>query len=246
MLFRRITQHVREQNWTAIAIDFVIVVTGVFLGLQVQEWSSDRAERARVAAQLASFRAELILAREDIAAHKDYIEDRLAAAREVRAILADPQRDVPDAEIYALSRSAIRAAALTVDIRRGYEELSQSGSISSIRDPDLKQILYTWDSRLSRMRMAEARSAEQRDILTIPPILGAMSAGNIYVTDGRGVGIAPADRFPLDLPALRRDRDFDNALAIREIQATQNLRLLIGFEEATNELIDALENEDSQ
>ena len=29
MLLHRVTEHVREQNWTAIAIDFVIVVLGV-------------------------------------------------------------------------------------------------------------------------------------------------------------------------------------------------------------------------
>ena len=42
MLLRRITQHVREQNWTAIAIDFVIVVVGVFIGIQVSNWNEDR------------------------------------------------------------------------------------------------------------------------------------------------------------------------------------------------------------
>ena len=35
MLLRRVIEHVRDQNWTAIAIDFVIVVAGVFVGIQV-------------------------------------------------------------------------------------------------------------------------------------------------------------------------------------------------------------------
>lgn len=42
MLLRRITQHVREQNWTAICIDFVIVVVGVFIGIQVSNWNAER------------------------------------------------------------------------------------------------------------------------------------------------------------------------------------------------------------
>ena len=29
MLLRRITEHVKAQNWTAVALDFVIVVVGV-------------------------------------------------------------------------------------------------------------------------------------------------------------------------------------------------------------------------
>ena len=47
MILRRITQHVQEQNWTAIAIDFVIVVVGVFIGIQVSNWNAARSEDAR-------------------------------------------------------------------------------------------------------------------------------------------------------------------------------------------------------
>jgi hypothetical protein len=34
MLLRRIIEHTNAQNWTAIMIDFVIVVVGVFIGIQ--------------------------------------------------------------------------------------------------------------------------------------------------------------------------------------------------------------------
>ena len=46
MILRRITQHVKDQNWTAIAIDFVIVVIGVGVALMGQQWLADR-QRAR-------------------------------------------------------------------------------------------------------------------------------------------------------------------------------------------------------
>jgi hypothetical protein len=35
MILRRVIKHFRNQEWTAIAIDFVIVVFGVFVGIQV-------------------------------------------------------------------------------------------------------------------------------------------------------------------------------------------------------------------
>lgn len=47
MILRRVVQHVREQNWTAIAIDFVIVVVGVFLGIQIGNWNAQRIEAQR-------------------------------------------------------------------------------------------------------------------------------------------------------------------------------------------------------
>lgn len=46
MSLRRVAEHVKAQNWTAVALDFVIVVVGVFIGLQVSNWNAARGERA--------------------------------------------------------------------------------------------------------------------------------------------------------------------------------------------------------
>ena len=47
MILRRLTEHVKAQNWFAVAVDFVIVVVGVFVGLQVSNWNAARADRDR-------------------------------------------------------------------------------------------------------------------------------------------------------------------------------------------------------
>lgn len=47
MLLRRVIKHVSDQNWTAVAIDFFIVVIGVFVGLQVTSWNEDRIAESR-------------------------------------------------------------------------------------------------------------------------------------------------------------------------------------------------------
>lgn len=59
MILRRVTAHVREQAWTAIAIDLVIVVAGVFIGIQVSNWNDARTAREREQALLVDLRAEL-------------------------------------------------------------------------------------------------------------------------------------------------------------------------------------------
>ena len=38
MLLRRVIEHTKAQNWTAIVLDFVIVVVGVFIGIEVSNW----------------------------------------------------------------------------------------------------------------------------------------------------------------------------------------------------------------
>ncbi len=46
MLLRRISEHVKAQNWTAVGLDFIIVVVGVFIGIQVSNWNAARVDNA--------------------------------------------------------------------------------------------------------------------------------------------------------------------------------------------------------
>ena len=39
MILRRISEHVKAQNWFAVGVDLVIVVVGVFIGIEVQQWA---------------------------------------------------------------------------------------------------------------------------------------------------------------------------------------------------------------
>ena len=38
MILRRFMQHVKEQNWFAVGLDVIVVIVGIFLGMQVQKW----------------------------------------------------------------------------------------------------------------------------------------------------------------------------------------------------------------
>lgn len=38
MRLRHITKHVQDQNWFAVTLDLLIVVPGVFIGIQVSNW----------------------------------------------------------------------------------------------------------------------------------------------------------------------------------------------------------------
>ncbi len=59
MLFRRITEHVKAQNWTAVALDFVIVVVGVFIGIQVANWNDAQTAKHRKDEIIASLITDL-------------------------------------------------------------------------------------------------------------------------------------------------------------------------------------------
>lgn len=60
MILRRLTQHVKDQNWFAVALDFVLVVVGVGVALMGQEWLSDRQQRAEMRVAETALQGDLL------------------------------------------------------------------------------------------------------------------------------------------------------------------------------------------
>ena len=67
MILRRVITHVRNQEWTAIGIDFLIVVLGVFVGIQVSNWNAARADVRLGQAYVARLLTDLHEDRENLA-----------------------------------------------------------------------------------------------------------------------------------------------------------------------------------
>jgi hypothetical protein len=85
MFLRRMIDHVRSLHWTMIAIDFVIVVVGVFIGMQVNNWNEARQEHQRAALLLNTLRVSLHDYDRTIAELSKRATDGLAAFRQARA-----------------------------------------------------------------------------------------------------------------------------------------------------------------
>lgn len=78
MLFRRVLEHVRTQNWTAIGIDFVIVVVGVFLGIQLGNWNGERSDRQQEREYLQRLRADFAESATDQQRDLDFLGQQIA------------------------------------------------------------------------------------------------------------------------------------------------------------------------
>ncbi|MEE2525932.1 hypothetical protein V0U79_06105 [Hyphobacterium sp. HN65] len=59
MILARISKAVREQNWFAVALEFIIVIAGVVIGFQVTAWNADRTQEARVNQVLVRLESEV-------------------------------------------------------------------------------------------------------------------------------------------------------------------------------------------
>ena len=136
MILRRLAHHLREQNWTAIAIEFVLLVLGVFLGIQVANWNAEREANQKSAILTERLKADL--RGEDwtyqflIAYNREVLANanRAAGALEGKAALSDE----------ALLIAAYRATQYRNRNQRGstFDELIATGNIDLIRDRTLR------------------------------------------------------------------------------------------------------------
>ena len=73
MILRRLSKHVKDQNWFAVGLDFVIVVVGVGVALMGQQWLSDRQQRADMQVAEAALQVDLYY-------NYSHAQERLAVA----------------------------------------------------------------------------------------------------------------------------------------------------------------------
>ncbi len=144
MRYRRLVAQLRTQNWMAIGIDLVIVVVGVFIGIQVANWNEDRATARRAEVFTERLRSDL---REEAWGYEmqvGYYSDVLANGRRALDSLAG-RAALSDKELLI---AAYRATQYNGNIRRRatYDELTSRGEIALVADGvlrDLAQRIYT-------------------------------------------------------------------------------------------------------
>ena len=81
MLLRRVIEHVKAQSWTAVFLDFVIVVVGVFIGLQAANWNNARSAKIDFEQAVQRFQDETQTNLETLAAREPEIAAKNAAIR---------------------------------------------------------------------------------------------------------------------------------------------------------------------
>ena len=87
MLLRRFLTHFRAQDWMAIVLDFVIVVVGIFVGLQVDSWNQERKDRQQEQASLVQLYDDFEAAREQAQTSAEFHETKLVDLEFAQAVI---------------------------------------------------------------------------------------------------------------------------------------------------------------
>ncbi|MBS0589341.1 MAG: hypothetical protein JSR65_01730 [Proteobacteria bacterium] len=142
MILRRFTANLRRQDWTAVAVELVIVVLGVFIGLQAQEWATARAEQQRADVLLQQLRRDLDIEKFTLKMMMDYQQVTLDYAKAAIKGLESPGS--VDPETWVVSAYQASQILPTQSIRATFDEMKSTGAIDLIRNVKFRTMLINY------------------------------------------------------------------------------------------------------
>jgi hypothetical protein len=135
VILRGLARSLQDQNWTAIAIEFVLLILGVFLGIQVANWNTERVTRHNAAIFTERLKADL---REEawryrfLAAYYQDVRDATEAA--AKALSGEKPLSNEAFLINAYRATQYKQGASR---RATYDELISTGNVGLIKDQKL-------------------------------------------------------------------------------------------------------------
>ena len=250
MLLRRITAHVKDQNWFAVLIDFFIVVIGVFMGVQVSNWNDTRTNKYRESEILGTIYAELQEDRVEFQNGKDaamitissasYVLE--AAGLELQDQLVMPVTEVADMALSSSSATVPEPIVLSEDQKQrlwssivvGYyptanatsiDALIGAGNLDMITNQALRQGLQEYRNNAIALRGSQADTIK--------------AFRTIAVRAGQERGYSPFFRGS-ENEFIDRESDDEHLLAVIATQreyATLHLLLIEAADDYARELL---------
>ncbi|PHS22519.1 MAG: hypothetical protein COA84_12620 [Robiginitomaculum sp.] len=147
MILRRVIKHFRHQEWTAIFLDFVIVVVGVIVGLQVSNWNDVRIAKLRMAQQLAVVAEEMTENGDRLQHYIEFLDGIITDMVKFRGVFAG-KVDVSNDELNRLLWRALPVPTLLVK-REALDNLLTSEQFTGPQVRALRQSFGQWDFKVA-------------------------------------------------------------------------------------------------
>ena len=163
MVIRRIRHHVASHNWFAVLVDLVIVVVGVFLGTQANNWNDARIELGAAAAYRDEIAEDLRGNEIDLAARHAYYNAVREHAVAALAAIEAPVRSLDERFLIdAYQASQVWARPVT---RAAYDEMTGAGLSRSIGDKETRSRLATYYTQIRQFDATAIGTTNYREAL---------------------------------------------------------------------------------
>lgn len=147
MILSRITRAVREQNWLAVSIEFVIVILGVVIGFQITEWRGEQTDRESERIYLARLHADMENSVCRISREANNVREwNERAQRTLDALLQNDAEAVDDTGFELVASTRVQTGS---PFRATLNELVTGGQMNLISNDDLRAQIAAADAELT-------------------------------------------------------------------------------------------------
>ena len=221
MILNRIAKTIQSGNWGTIVLEILIVVVGIFLGLQVDDWNELRKERLRETRYLERLYEDLEKDIQSIGNSLDSYTVREDMVDFLLATIKNPElvRSDPSLFIRSIQMAAFTNPPSISD--HTFEEVKFSGDLVIIQDESLRSDLSKYYTDIERYR-EYSFSREMRKVNYGDASLGVLTANQIRSIMKRGPGASETLKFSEDEAWQAYERMIQKPTFIDEIPRSAN------------------------
>ncbi|MGJ8679481.1 DUF6090 family protein [Paraglaciecola sp.] len=137
MLLRKIAKHVKDQNWFAVVLDFIIVVMGILIAFQITNWNDTRQSNEAEHVLIGSFITEFSSLEEVLKQRLERAEQLISNSADLIMLIRSKKEPQDHQAVKTLLMLATRYNA-PVAMPTSFSDALQSGRVNSLRDKNLR------------------------------------------------------------------------------------------------------------
>ena len=199
MIQRRVADALRKQDWSTVIIEFVLVVAGVLVALQFDNWNEDRQDRLDEIYYLGRILADIDDSIASNNATIDYLERKAQSSSWVVAKLRDGSLEQGEESEFKERYLEIGDWRTGDFIDSTLQELRSSGRLHIIRSRALRERLGRFELRLESHRRARDNLGDFQKSLELE-IMARIDRFNI---DGQETLLSSFDELAQDKVLIR-------------------------------------------
>ncbi len=208
MLLRRVTKHVRAQNWTAITLDFLIVVVGIFVGLQVSNWNDARVLRAEEGLLLSRLSADFEVIDHRLKSHIDEYFQNMVSIEFVNHVLES--NAAIDSTDFRTKLDRVMSVTAPPNRSATFAEMASAGKVDLVHNDSLRRALVLFDQQVDGVKNAFALLQDLR-LAYSEPFINKVT----FRIDTKHTSLATSGTIQsFNLDAMRADEQLPTALQI--------------------------------
>ncbi|MFY0638552.1 hypothetical protein [Maricaulis maris] len=183
MILARIARALKDQNWLAVGIEFVIVILGVVIGFQVTAWNADRASQVRADAYLDRILVDLQTDAHHFTIDRDFRLTVLASGEQALATTDATGRVGEDWQVVRAFWNASQMSGRP-NINSTYVELTGAGELDLIVSSDLRGALTQYYTNTANVALNEVPAYRVHVRGMIPLAIQRYLWASCYEADG--------------------------------------------------------------